>query len=362
MIWDLKSIKNAQFTSLLILGISLFFVSHLLLLSPSSLEEGFSDLRILRPEELLSFFRTENKTLAHSVPMDTPPTYSLRDFTYYSSPEQSEPWRLDAKKANFYQEAELIHSRSPRITLQDGTLIESLEGLMKLKESKIEFFGEVYVTLPDQTTIKTDYAELLTKPQTRISVPLSHLVQGQSKTQTTKSGKLNWSSYGLDYFEQSLSSLKKVKVVRLLSQVKVHFTSASGDSSLIQSDTATLFQSENRALFEMFPSRPLPERFVKAQDDSLNLFAREMEAFLEDQELKTIFARRDVRFDDSQNPLEPVSGTAGLAQYDPRREELTLERYPQVYQNDETITGEVMVYYRQNDTIEVKGSNALYRR
>ena len=51
-------------------------------------------------------------------------------------------------------------------------------------------------------------------------------------------------------------------------------------------------------------------------------------------------------------------GTGGRADFDTRRNVIVLSQYPQVYQDNDTITGDIILVHRDTDVVEVEHSNA----
>ena len=51
--------------------------------------------------------------------------------------------------------------------------------------------------------------------------------------------------------------------------------------------------------------------------------------------------------------------TSGKAVFDTKRDVIVLSEFPQVYQDNDTVTGEVIVLHRDSDVVEVEQSNAF---
>ena len=323
-------------------------MAHFLLLSPSGLEEDFNGVRIINPKDLLTFLQNEPATLAKGIPPKVIPAYSLRDMIFYKSAGTEPQWKLTARKANVYQVAELLHTRDPILELHDGTQIRSKEGLVYTHDNTVEFFGDVQVNFINGAVTHSQYLKAITQPILQLTIPTTELVTGDKNNQ---SSKIHFKSLGFYYLDSG------PKDIMLLGNVE--FNIRSDKSTDIFSDQAVFHQLINEADFYMNDQQPLEKQFVEVKQTDLYMKGRKMHVLLgDDRQLETIFAYEDVYTKDFRDPLQITTSTSGKATYYEGKNEIYLEEFPQVYQEDDTITGEIVVFNRKTDVIEVKQSNA----
>jgi lipopolysaccharide transport protein LptA len=354
---QIKWIKNSQFQSLLLLGLTAFFVTHFLLLSPAALEEDFNGVRVIHPKDLLNFLKNEPAVLATGVPDNEAPSYSVRNLEFFSSIENQPNWKMLARKANVYQKEQLMHGRDVTIIMQDQTTIDAKEAVMYIVKNEIRFYGDVVARMPNGTVLHTQYLKALTRPVTQLEIPPEELVTGQKidPKNPTIEAKMDFQSNGLFYIDRAPNELK------LLSKVIVHL---KGDElTVIHSDRALYSNEKNHLSFSMNESSPLDRQFATVHQPDLDIKSRSLEIDLTStQELQTITALDDAGIRDAHDPKRVVTATSGKATFYSAKNEIHLTDYPQVYQDSDTITGDIIVFNRNTDTIEVKQSNAIYKK
>jgi lipopolysaccharide transport protein LptA len=343
--------NKSHFQSILLLGMLAFFVAHLTLLSPSSLEEDFSDIRSIKPAEVLGFFQNEPVTLAKNIPAKTPPSYSIRDLEYLSTDSNKAHWRMLARKSYSYDAAQISHGRDAQFFGKSG-VVTAKEATFSQQSNVVELYGNVVATFNNGMVVESEYAKIITSENTQILIPTTEFVHGHKPL--SKGSKFLFKSFGLSYDD-------RIGELKLLSQS--HMDILTDQPTAIDSDMATYF--ENRQIMEatMFDTRPLPEQFVKAKQEKLDLKSRKLTVKMEgEQTVQTLNAYGEVEFFDTTDPLHPVRGTGGRAEYFEKKNLLFLMDFPQVYQDSDTITGDIIRYDRTHDTIEVDQSNAFNRK
>lgn len=345
-----KRASHSQFQSYLLLGLSLFFVGHFLLLSPSTLEDDFGGMRVIEPKDLMSFLKNEPKSLVPNLPIDVLPAYSLRDTQFYATDGIEPNLKMTARKSNLYQKEQLMHARDVVVELADHTLISSKEAVFFLEKNQINLFGSVHIVFQNGVEIDSEIATFYTKPVAELIIAQDQLVQGR-KIDGNRS--TNFVSYGLTYTDSALKEL------HLLSQVKVELR--DDKTTEVVSDHAN-YQSQNGQLyFFMNESRPLSQQFVKVKQPDLDMKSRKIEVVTgKDRSLATITAVKDVLIRDSHDPKRLAISTSGRAVYYQKNNDVLLSDFPQVYQEGDTITGDTITFHRKTDLIEVKQSNAIY--
>jgi len=341
----------AKLQSYLLMGLLMFFVAHITLLSPSGLEEDLSDTRSILPSEVLGFFQNEGSTLAPAVPHKIPPNYAIRDLEYLSTDQAGQRWRMLARKSFSYEASHLMHARDCTFFGKDG-VVQAKEALFSETSNIVELFGSVVATMNDGTVILSEYAKVMTAGDTHVLIPMTEPVTGHRPLSKTSS--FRFESMGLDY-------QAKEKELKLLSQVHMHIL--TDRPTHIDADYTIYRETKREVESLMMMSRPLEQQFVKAKQKDLDLKSRRLLTTLEEnQTLQRMDAIGEVEFWDRSDPLHPARGTGGRAQYFEKQNVIFLTDYPQMYQDSDTITGDVIKYDRIHDTIEVDQSNAFNRK
>ena len=188
------------------------------------------------------------------------------------------------------------------------------------------------------------------KPVTQIFIPTTQTVRGNK---VDGASTVRFTSQGLQYKDES------PKILKLSSQVHVEIQNEK--LTQIDSDYANYLYEKGHLHFEMNEDKPLNEQFVKAHQVDLDLKSRTLEADLnQGRALTEITARGDVWIRDAHDPQKISTSTSGKAVFNERKNDLLLTEFPQVYQEGDTITGDVIIFHRTTDQIEVKQSNAIY--
>lgn len=341
-------IKTAQFPSVLLAGVAIFLVAYFTLLSPSSLEEDFSGVRVVHPKDLLNFLKNESEpVLAKHVPIEITPAYSLRNFDFFSTSENKPQLKFSAKKSNFYQQEQIIHAKDSIVTIPDNnTVITSRESLYDTVKNEVEFFGDVVTTFENGVVIHSNYMKAITRPVMNIIIPNDEAASGN---RADKNGNIAFKSYGLTYLDV------EPKEVHLNSQVVATIT--NDRVTQVQSDRARMNFTKNKLYFYMDDQRNLDRQFVQVHQQKLEMKSRTMEMDLRNSQINTISGLTDVAIRD-----RTFYSTSGKAIFYEKSNQIELSDFPQVYQDTDTITGDLIIYHRTEDTIEVKQSNAIYKR
>jgi lipopolysaccharide transport protein LptA len=164
---------------------------------------------------------------------------------------------------------------------------------------------------------------------------------------------VTFTAYGLDYLADHPEHL------RLLQRVEV--ISRSVRDLKILSDSADYSENLGRLAFNMSEKRPVQEQFVRLVEPAFELKARNLELDISgEKELQTVRAEQDVWFEESGENGRKTSGTGGRGTYSVESGLVTLSEFPQLYQDRDTITGDIILFHRDSDTIEVRQSNASY--
>ena len=348
MIAHNRWIKIAQSPSFLLAGIAIFLLAYFALLSPSTLEDDFNGVRIVNPKDLLNFLKNETEsTLAKDVPVKITPAYSLRNFDFFATNGEKPQMKFSGRKANFYQKEQLLHAKDAIVTLSNNTVVTSKEAVYNTLKNVIEFFGDVVTTFDNGVVVHSNYMMVITRPVMNVIIPIIEPVSG---IKHDGDSTITFKSFGLTYLDQ------EPKEVKLTSQV---FAKIFNDRTTdVQSDRSRMDFTRNKLYFSMNEQRPLDQQFVQVHQLTLEMKSRLAEIDFKSPKLNVVYGINDVSIHD-----KTFSSTSGKATFVEETNQIRLTEFPQVYQyNSDTITGELIIYNRTEDTIEAKESNAIYNK
>jgi LPS export ABC transporter protein LptC len=375
---SLKSLIRRRFRPLRLAGIVGFTVMEIVALSPSSLEEEESNVNT--PIDPQALTPDTSNTLASGIPKGIP-EYQVERFDYVSTQDGVKQWNLIAERAALYNKVKLVHARVVKANLFDPdgkiTIVTGKEAKYFMHEKDLEVFGDVVATFPDGFLLFSDY--LRYRPSERIiDIPTSYRVHGGSKAENGQD--MRFESNGFHYW---------MGKSQILLPEKVHLTMTRpgkpDDSTAIDSDQCVIHRDRQIADFSMEPWRQASERFVHITQPTL--FTRSRTAKLNYGADSSSLLQYLVAYDDvliKQVPLpedlelEPETGpaskpspspkakegllkyaTAGRADFDNQRNLIVLTRFPQAYQDNDTVTGDIIKMHRDSDIIEVENSNSF---
>ena len=337
--------KTTQFHSFILAGASILLLAYFTLLSPSSLEDDFMGFRVVHPKDLLNFLKNEAEpTIASIVPKYTTPAYSLRNFDLFITGDDEPRIKITAKKSNFYNNENLIHAKDAIVLMENGSIVTSKEIVFETVKSIVQFFGDVVLTMPDGALIRSDYMKVSLHPYLALLIPEDRAISGYKQDTT---GKVEFKAFGMSYNDNGS------KEIKLTSKVSV---SIQGDHQ-IQSDKAVLNFASNRLVFQMDDQKNFDRQFVLTHQTNLEMKSRTLEIALKGSAIDHIVALNDVSIREKS-----FYSTCGKAVFYEKQNRIELSEFPQVYQQTDTITGDLIIYNRNDDSIEVKQSNAIYKR
>jgi lipopolysaccharide transport protein LptA len=136
---------------------------------------------------------------------------------------------------------------------------------------------------------------------------------------------------------------------------------AKDNETIIDSDHCVIHRDKQMAYFTMDPKKPLERQFVRITQPTL--FAKGRRAELNygsfSKIVQYLVAYEDVFIKELGKGPEIRYGTGGEADFDENQDLVVLKEYPQVYQDNNTVTGDVITLHRKTDIVEVKQSNAF---
>lgn len=343
---------------LLLLVIGLFVITEIVVLSPSPLEE----VRIsLLPQDPEVFIEEAGPYLAPGIPKDRIASYAVDKFNYVSVQSGEKQWKIDAIKAFMYNPERLVHSHQVKAFLYDpddtATVVTGKEAKYVLNQKDLEIYGNVHTVFPDGFELRSEYLRYLPNEK-RIIIPREYIVHGEGLQSDRQ--RMRFVSQGMDY-KMGQAEIVLPEAVHMTMTKDSVLPEEKNDWTLIESDHCLIFRDRHLAHFTMYPNRPDKKRFVHITQP--DLFSRSRRADLhfgaQKESLEYLTAFQDVLIKETGKGLNLRYGTGGRADFDNRHSLITLTIYPQVYQDEDTVTGEVIVMHRDTDVIEVKHSNAF---
>lgn len=346
----------------------MLIIMQIVALSPSYLEDPAP-----APLSIDKILHKDDTALATEVPKNEVPDYTIHKFDYVSSRNGEREWKLMAAEAFLYNHEKLVHSKDIKAFLFDAegkaTVITGLEAKYKMTERDLEIFGKVKAVFPDGFELESDYMRY--QPQKhRIAIPINYFTQGnsqpkstsqpspaaiassQSQDQKDSQTSFHFKSFGLIFeFEKSAITLLK----------DVEFSVDRPDTTTIFADHCVVLRKKQKAHFTMNPSRELNTRFVRILENTLYAQGRETDLNYGnfDNFLQYLNVRQDVLIREMGNRPSLRYATSGKADFDSKKDIIVLSVYPQVYQDDDTVTGEIIIFHRDTDIVEVEHSNAF---
>jgi LPS export ABC transporter protein LptC len=284
---------------------------------------------------------------APHVPETGLPEYFIHQFHFVSTRGSEKLWRIRAERARFFVTEDFVHTLEVRAEVysQDSppVLIEAAEGKSMLQNRDLELFGNVIVRFPSGFVLRTPYLKYVDRER-KITVPDRLPVTGENK-------EIRISSFGMNSF-------LRTQEIHLTREVIVH----AQEQTEVRSDQAWIDHKLQMAAFSMNPNRASTERYVRAQQPSLTAVARKMTLFFGSRSpgkgIARLVADEDVRIDEQGENLGRYA-TSGRAEFEANSDTITLRKFPQVYRDRDTVTGEVIRMFRGSSLIEVERSNAF---
>lgn len=371
---------------LALLAFGFLFLIHLMFLSPSSLDLA-ADAHPVGTEQVLESLLPKDRVAAPKLPNrmawadsgahDDIPDYSIKGFSYLATKGGVRQWKILAELANVYQKEDLIHGMDVTAYIyEEGgkvTQVVAHEALLTISPKVLELFQSAKAKFPDGFTTISDYM-LYQAGGKGIHIPASYLVRSFGQDAETKREILS-ESYGMEYRPNQLMLIlpSNVKVT-----VQDPISIKNPKTTIIESDRAEINRATKHAYFMMNENRPLDERFVLTSQPP-GFFMRSRSAEMRygsaetgkkatsqsksntaesNQGPNTLVAIGDVLFRELNEKQTLRYGTAGRGEFFRARNELVLTEYPQVYQDEDTVTGNRIIVHRNTGLVEVDQSNA----
>ncbi len=336
----------------LLAGIMFLIIAQIVALSPSPLEGPPTPAgTAIDPDLLVPAAERETPPLAQDVPRDKVPDYSIQGFNYVSAQGNQKLWRLTAKQAFLYHSQNLVHAKNVEAQLYDSagkiTTVTGLEAKYYMDRRDLEIYGQVRSKFPDGFQLESEY--LRYRPQQRrIDVPTTYPVHGYGLAEAGQ--PVEFDSHGLEY-EMAAARILLPKAVSL-----------RNSGSKIESDRCLILRDKSLAHFTMATHRPAEENFVYITQDTLLSRGRRAQlnygSGASKAGVRYLILEDEVLIKDTGKKSSLRYATGGRAEFDRKRDLIVLSQYPQVYQDQDTVTGEIIVVHRDSDIVEVEKSNA----
>ncbi|MBU6375229.1 MAG: LPS export ABC transporter periplasmic protein LptC [Bdellovibrionales bacterium] len=303
-----------------------------------------------------------------SAPDGASPDYSIRQFRYVSVEEGKKQWQLKAAEALFFSSRQTVLTTDVQAELfSDGfpqtsaVKVTGREARYLLNTRDLEVGGNVVALLDNGAEIRSEYLKFIASKRVLI-VPSTYSVWGRGPGGGEM--RIQFKSSGLEATLATrrllLPSLVEVQVIppqRNLRESPTTFRSARAEVLL----------SENQVVLSSDPSALGREMVTMEHPGATRLRARAktMQVTTLDAKRKTSFtATEDVRIEEwtpkSSTSERPYRySTSGKAEFFPSESVFFLTEYPQVYQDNDTMTGDVIKVDRKKDQVEVENSNAI---
>ncbi|MEK6578380.1 MAG: LPS export ABC transporter periplasmic protein LptC [Bdellovibrionota bacterium] len=355
----IKGTWRKRLRPVLIVGIALFIIVEVIALAPSTLEEGRKSSGMIDPESLVA---DSAQSLVPGIPKDAIPEYVVEKFDYVSARGTEKQWKLTADTAHLYKSGseKLIHTQNVRAHIYDPdgkiTIVTGKEAKYLSNRRDLEVFGNVRTVFPDGFELKSEYLRYRPNEKT-IDIPKKYRTEGIGK-ESEDGTVLSFLSNGFVYEMKQNKILLPQNVTLTFEKKKL--TSNSETKTVIESDRSEIQRIDQVAHFTMEPTRPATMRFVKISQPQTTAKGRKASlrygSYSEVVEYLTI--NEDVSVREKRPKGSDRRGTGGLAVFDSKSNTITFTQFPQVYEDQDTVTGDKIVVHRDTDVIEVDQSNA----
>jgi hypothetical protein len=303
-------------------------------------------------------------SIVPGLPRNRIADYSVEQLRYVSTQNGEKQWRIESNQAFMYNPEHLMHSRGVKAFLYDPdgqmTTITGNESRYFLNQKDLEVYGNVKTIFPDGFELDSDY--LRYRPnEKRILIPNTYPVVG--KGQEEENQLFRFKSRGLDYAMGSSQIIlpEAAQVTMERTTPTTPDTVGVPDLTVIESDHCFIDRIKHFAHFTMDAKTPIQKRYVHITQPTL--FTRSRTADLNygsfTKVLQYLVAYEDVLVKEKNDDGLLRYATSQHAEFDTRRDVIVMTQFPQAYQNQDTVTGDVILMHRDSDIIEVENSNAF---
>ena len=337
-------IKKPNF--IFIVLVSIFVVVEILILRPTNIETG---------EESAGMF-SSIETMIEAQKVKDEVGYTIDGFHYTAVEGEIKQWELLAREAILYEKSRMVHAKEARIRMFDPvgkvTLIEGDAAQYRMGVRDMDLQGNVKVTFPDGFWLKTAKAHY---EGTTGKITSREPVYGEANVSDLKGETMQIWGIGFE-----ANKLAPDVFIREQAHVRMH-RADSPEATDVRSDQVRIDRFTKVAYFSMAAGG----RFVESKRGTLHVKSRRQEATYDAdaRSLKFLTAYEDVliRETDAQRMKTGLKyATSQKAEFYTKEDKILLSGFPSAYQEQDTLTGELIVIYRGKNLVEVTHANAYH--
>lgn len=326
--------------------ISIFVLVEILFLKPSSTEEN--------EEEPVVGMHTNIETLVQAQKEKDEVGYNIEGFHYAAVEVERKDWEMYAKRAVLYEKSKLILAEDVTIRTFDPqgemTNIASKRAFYKVGSKELELEENVIITFPDGFWVKTDRARYSGITQKVVS---DRPFYGESPKNSDGIVYVWGTGFIAGKTSREINVLKDAKV-RVHRSSEVEITEVRSDKALV-----------DRISKQVYFSMKQPQSFVEATQGTLYVRSRRQNAIY-DPSQKTVnylIALEDVLIEEKDKQKAKTGlkyATCQKAEFLTQQNKILLSGFPSVYQEHDTLTGDLITVYRKTNIVEVNQANAYH--
>jgi len=372
--------------NLIIIGlVCLFVATEILILRPTNLETG---------EQATTGMFNSIEKMVQSQKQDDEVGYTIDGFHYTAVEGEAKHWELDATQAILYEKSRLVKSTDARIKMfDDGGQITFIEGDYadyRMGEKDLVLTGNVKVTFPDGFWIKTHKAYYSAKtgmissdesfygesatPQPA-ATPRPAIIRPVKATQDEMTPTAKPASEVPDENRDLPKKAEQMQMwgvgfdankfgpdINIHSKAHVRVRRLDNDEiSDVRSDRSRVNRFTKLAYFFMNSSIS----FVESFQGTLHIRSKRQELTYDSMTklVSYMTANEDVLIKETDQ-LKVSSGlkyaTSQKAEFLTKENKILLSGFPSAYQEHDTLTGELIIIYRDKNLVEVTHANAFH--
>ncbi len=324
--------------------IVIMIVLQILFLKPSHIETVEDD-----PQGMYTSIENQLQTLKQKDEIK----YTMEDVHYTSIEGGKRQWEINAAKALVYDKANVLSADEVKMKMFDptnkNTLIEGDKALFKVGSKEFDLEGHLKVTFPDDFWIRTEKAHYSGNTQ---NVSTREPFYGEAKPQKGELMKM-WGT--------GFEGNKSGPDIHILKEARVQMKRAGANEITdVRSDRARVDRMKKFAQFTMDD----PDKFVESNQGTLFIRSRKQDATYDSSKstLKYLTAIEDVqiRETDKKQGDGMKYATSQKAEFETVENKIILSGFPSVYQEKDTVTGELITVYRNTNIVEVTEANSFH--
>ncbi len=282
--------------------------------------------------------------------------YTLEGIHYTSIEGGKKQSEMTATEAVVYDKTNLFVAENVKMKMFDptekSTDIDGKRAYFKMGTKEMDIENDVKVTFPDGFWIKTEKVHYSAADQ---RVTSQEPFYGESIPQKGITDHMK--VWGTGFLGSKLSS--DVYILKNSHAVIRH--DGNAEITDVRSDQAKINRFTRQTEFTMNQ----PTSFVETLQGTLNIKSRRQDATYDTKEsqLKYMTAWDDVTINetDAKKLSEGMKyATCQKAEFHTKQNKILLSGFPSVYQDNDTVTGEVITIYRDTNIVEVTEANAYH--